>query len=194
MHRSHADESRGFPVSGRGRKRDPASDSRSAKRRSGRGAPRSGPSGSGRGAPRLSLWRLGASGLVSLGTGRRDRRRCRHRLHRCGRRCRLCHGAGTRSPTPDTSALPSRSGQSGAPVRGDTNSIIAAGDVARPGATGVTAATVCSGACTTDLHRRTRTGRSDSLTCDGCADYIRYVRPGAWAVFQQCYTSARSEP
>src|SRR2546422_1732694 len=101
---------------------------------------------------------------------------------------------GTRSPAADTRASPPASGQSGAPVRGDTNPIIAAGVAARPGVAGVTAAIVCSGAYTTDLHCRTCTGRNDSLTSHGRAGYVRYVRPGHWAVSQQCYTSARSEP
>src|SRR2546422_8323180 len=101
---------------------------------------------------------------------------------------------GPRSPTAETRASPPASGQSGAPVRGDTYPIIAAGVAARPDAAGVSAAIVCCGAYTTDLHRRTRTGRNAPLTSHGRAGYVRSVRLGPRTVSPQCYTSARSEP
>ncbi len=69
---------------------------------------------------------------------------------------------GTRSPATDTSASPS--GQSGAPVRGETNPTIARAAASRPEDVGFTTAVACSCACTTDLHRTTRTTRTDHLT------------------------------
>src|SRR2546422_9829229 len=101
---------------------------------------------------------------------------------------------GTRSPTADTRASPPTSGHSGAPVRGDTNPIIAEGVAARPGAAGVTAAIGCSSAYKTDLHRRTRTGTNDPLTRHRRAGYVPYEWPRPPAVAQQGCTSARSQP
>src|SRR6266404_8246169 len=93
---------------------------------------------------------------------------------------------GTRSPAPDTSALPS--GHSGAPVRGETNPTIAAAAAAaasRPDDKGFT--------CTARLHRRTRTTRIDPLTHVQGEGYVPGQCAGPCRVPHARYTIAPSQ-